>query len=264
MRIIAHLGNDKHSLSQCMRISTTFNSLAAPFLYRSIKIGRTTKNFFAIPKMTKDQLALRQSPAKAINMTHVEEIEYEGHARTFCLTKADAWHWRWLKLQPSVFTFTDGSQPGSGGCDCIRYISSCKLPLGNGLGRFRDPFGAESESDTTVIVATNPKDLYLLPLKLDRLYRHQNPNLNKSIFIWSFNHPDSTLLAAPPWDLFLQRLFGVAKLATCPSDIILVNFEAVASRHVSLEERKDMTLPQVANDTAQKAYLAHLTTIHRA
>lgn len=192
----------------------------------------------------------------------MKEIEYEGHARTLCLTNADARHWRWRKLQPSVFTFTDGSHPGAGGCDCIRYISSCKLPLGNGLGRYRDPFGAESESDATVIVATNPKDLYLLPLRLDRLYRHENPHLSKSIFIWSFNHPYSTLLAGPPWDLFLQRLFGAAKLATCPNDIILVNYEAVASRHISIEDRKDMTLLQVANDTVQKAYLAHLNTIH--
>jgi hypothetical protein len=216
------------------------------------------KGFFALPKTTSKGSTPRQSQDKATNLKYVEHVEYWGHKKGYCFTAADAKDWESMMLRPSILTMADNFL-GPRDCSCIKYMSPRKLVARRaGLRQRRiNHLHFDTETKTTVNVATDPIDLQFLPLNLDRLYRREGLNINKSTLIWSDTYADMTLAAV--WDLFLTRLFGVARLATCPSDIILVNFETIAGRRISLEDRKDMTSPQVATDAIQKAYLAYLT-----
>lgn len=84
--------------------------------------------------------------------------------------------------------------------------------------------------------------------------------MRRSTFIYWSKGPDTSLFAAPGWDLFLKRLFAVARLLACPAELVFVNFETVASRNVSPVDREGQTSSEAATRAVQNAYLASLAT----
>jgi hypothetical protein len=80
--ILHHLADDKHTLAQCMRVSSSFNSLVAPKLYRSVTLSGSTGLFkhlsppwYAPPRKTQ---------TKKWNMAYITEVEYEYHGAAEC------------------------------------------------------------------------------------------------------------------------------------------------------------------------------------
>ena len=245
-----------------MRVSPILNSFAAPLLYRSIKIDKTTRQFFASPKMTRDLSHTRQTPTKAFNFGYARAAVYSSHPRTGCFTIGNAQTWDPLTLRIPILHIVDCPPPIRVHCRCLGQISPRKLVVrGAGLRNHRIlDLPSDTNRESTVSVVTTLGELCHLRSHIDTLLYYRAPNMRRSTFIYWSKCPDTSLFAAPGWDLFLNRIFAVARLLACPAESVFVNFETVASRNVSPVDREGQTLSEAATRAVQNAYLASLAT----
>lgn len=72
VNILNHLQDDKHSLAQCMQVSTTFNEIAAPLIYRTVTLVSGELNPYDINRG--DPVPARLSTDAAANIEHIKNV----------------------------------------------------------------------------------------------------------------------------------------------------------------------------------------------
>ena len=77
MNILENLKDDKHSLAQCMRVSSTFNSISAPVLYQTIVLPPS--NMRPYGTIRGRQLPDRLSSTKAANLELIKHVFVNQH-----------------------------------------------------------------------------------------------------------------------------------------------------------------------------------------
>jgi hypothetical protein len=135
VHIFQQLADDKHTLSTCMRVSSTINSLVAPILYRSIKLTGSTGIYdhtsTPYPQINIVQVvgSLRMTRTKAQNLAFIKNVKYIHHQQSSCLDTC-----RPAKLSTSLLELTvDPLNPtahdGWSACRCTRNIMPDKLVM---------------------------------------------------------------------------------------------------------------------------------------
>lgn len=133
--ILHQLSDDKHTLSRCMRVSSTINSMVAPILYQSITLTGSTGIFdhttasYRKTNAEYSNIPLRISQTKTHNLTLVINVDYEHHAESYCSE-----HWHSAKLSVShMRVMIDPLDPRLdqrwSPCTCIHRIKPDKLIL---------------------------------------------------------------------------------------------------------------------------------------
>lgn len=79
MNILGNLDGteDKGTLASCMRVSPTFNRVAAPMLYHSITVPSGNNHPLAIP--ARSRYVKRSTPTKITNLDRVQGITIQRH-----------------------------------------------------------------------------------------------------------------------------------------------------------------------------------------
>lgn len=133
--ILHQLSDDKHTLSRCMQVSSTNNSMVAPILYQSIKLTGSAGIFDYTTASNRkidadyNNIPLRISQTKTHNLTLVKNIDFVHHAESYCSE-----HWRSATLSvthmrvmidPLELRLDQQWSP----CACIHRIEPVKLIL---------------------------------------------------------------------------------------------------------------------------------------
>jgi hypothetical protein len=80
-----HQETDRDTLAQCMRVSTSFNVIIAPLLYRSISIGdKEAKGDVLYSAPMEEGQPPRKSMNKKTCLTYVRELEIKAHRQDDC------------------------------------------------------------------------------------------------------------------------------------------------------------------------------------
>jgi len=260
--ILSRISNDKHTLAQCMRVPSTFNALAAPLLYRSIKIDNTVKFFFAAPRQSEEFAKTRKTADKAFNLGYVKELEYKTHAKKGCTPSARLKKWDRLVLRVPILEVNyRTAEEECPLCDCLRFISPRKLVYkGNGLDDYMIQFiSDDTHRETTVSIM--PFVLHWFEAHISLLYNSPALRLSQSIFIFPARHLYASEPAYRHWESIRADLFHAVRKTGTPNSIILVNIESLFDERLEAGEYKDMMAVEAATLDTRIAYLKSLSAV---
>lgn len=82
-KILASLKDDKSTLAKCMRVSTTFNCLAAPILYKTIRLGKDEPDCHPLVRHQREG-PLDGSLSESDNLRHVKHLVVTQHQSYPC------------------------------------------------------------------------------------------------------------------------------------------------------------------------------------
>jgi len=262
---------DKHTLAQCMRVSTTFNSIVASSLYRSVSIDGKTKPFFASPRMSEELQKTRRTQTKALNLEYVEEIVYTLHQKRGCTPTSRARTWDSLTMRPRTLRIVNPPTEfniENPACGCFDKMTPRKLVLPYFIyfWAFR---GMEicTQMDTTIIFSSkSPVDdpTMELPLisSIPWIWRVKEPNPNRAVMMF-YSNPEQEDGRGPdprPWHYLRSRFFEEARYVGTPGDFLFVNIQSEVASAANDVDKKGKTDTDIADDLVRKAYLLHLST----
>jgi hypothetical protein len=259
--ILSYIPNDdKHSLAQCMRVSSTFNAIAAPLLYRSVKIDNTVKYFFAAPRQSEELVRTRRTADKAFNFGYVKELGYKTHNKKGCTPVSRVRKWDSLVWRVPMLLVSDApSQDECRLCSCLQRISPRKVVYkGDGLENYMNQFISHTGRETTVSIMAFVSQIFNSHIRL--LYEKPAPSLKHSIFIF----PARSWYAVEPayrhWRSVRNHLFAAVLRSGTPNNIVLVNIESLFAGRLESGEYKDMSAADSASLDTQNEYLKALST----
>jgi len=253
--ILSRISDDKHTLAQCMRVSPTFNALAAPLLYRSMNIDNTVKFFFAAPRQSEEFAKTRKTADKAFKLGYVKELEYKTHKKSECTPLAQLKKWDRLLLRVPILqiNYRASGEPCTL-CDCLQFISPRKLVYKrDGLVDYMIQFiSDDAHRETTVSIM--PLLSHWFEAHISLLYNSPALRLSQSIFICPANL-NPTGYEDRHWESIRDDLFHAVQKTGTPNSIILVNIENLFDERLEAGEYKDMTAAEAATLDTQTAYL---------
>jgi hypothetical protein len=252
--ILRYLISDKHSLAQCMQVSPTFNHIAAPILYHTIKLDGTTASLFELPPISERLGESRQTRDKVYNVTnHIDTVDCKEHAGRSCHPRESLSEPLFVHPRLMRFTFADPVVPSKleAPCSCWSGILPRKLvchksSFGNNLIDLL-PFCPDLK---TAVLRYAP----LLKQDVDLIFSGQS--IDHLIVIRS--KKPVYALEPSPWPEFIWKQFcGVildaAQIADCPNSITIVNLESIGDRFETREE--GYSPAESVTKAVQKAYL---------
>ena len=137
--VLENISNDKNTLSTCMRVSSEWNAITAPILYRTVRItysdSRKRLDPFNLPSVMKDG-DTRLSETKIQNVAHIRHLIFhdygeDGHPRCNGLISDD----RYPELSLSSIRLDYNQEEEDdmlaphwiGGCACCEKIDAEKV-----------------------------------------------------------------------------------------------------------------------------------------
>jgi hypothetical protein len=258
--ILGTLSDDKHTLAQCMRVSSTFNALAAPLLYRSVIIKSDNKAYIPPPPMSTE--VIRLSPDRASLQHHVREIHWAYHGKTQCrLVPRERYRVSLLSITSDLneTQWVDLNQ-----CYCIEEISPRKLVIKAPELNWHiiDDLVPFPEIDIVSILCDNPEGGAgrMGRTAISGLY-DIIPTTARMVYVcWSDPRasPSSTSLMRYVVRNFIQfcgRLRMTAVSRPGPKDIVLVNIESVVNDLLIDTDRQNKSLAEAATCAYKREYL---------
>lgn len=259
--ILSRISDDKHTLAQCMRVSPTFNALAAPLLYRSIKIDNTVKFFFAAPRQSDDFVKTRKTADKAFSLGYVKELEYKTHKRSECTPLAQLKTWDRLLLRVPILQIKyRASEKAWPLCDCLEFISPRKLVYkGHGFDdeHMIQFIPDDTYRETTVSIIPFVSRFFARHIPL--LYHSPALRLRQSIFVFPARPSYASESAYRHWESIRDQLFHAVRRIGTPNSIILVHIESLFDERLEAGEYKDMMAVEAATLDTRIAYLKSLS-----
>jgi len=262
---------DKHTLAQCMRVSSTFNSIVAPLLYRSISIDGKTKPFFASPRMSEAFKKTRKTQTKSMNLEYVEEVVYTLHQKRGCTPTSRAKTWDSLSMRPRTLRIVNPPHEfgiENPACGCFDKITPLKMVLPKRIyfWAFRS-LDICTQMNTTVVAefgnwVRDPSSKRGPPLIgcVPWIWRVKEPNPNRAAFIFHSNPGQGNdFILMEFWYCLRNSYFEEARYVGTPGDFLFVNVECTAARGSDVADREGKSDTDVANDGVRKAYLLHLS-----
>jgi hypothetical protein len=229
--------------------------MAAPILYRSVKIDRTTYDFWAAPIMSSELVASRKTRDKRFNLDYVQEVEYTQPEKWHCMIADSGYGSNSLSIQVSILEVIDFPFGTQKPCSCLRLISPLKVVTrGEGLRHpWVNDISATHGVETTAMM-TEHVNGSLLEYYIKYLCGNPALKIRRSVFIRSPDRPPLRSFTPKVWHDIQYLLFQAARLNCLPSDITFVNIVDFTFLHRGNE---DSTV-EAATLTLMKAYHAFL------
>ena len=215
-----------------MRASSTFNELAAPLLYRSIRIDNYSRPFEAPPPMdSKDRL----SDDTVSNVNHIKTFHYGYHTKEQCFLPPGSNPLEISILNISPLWDDRYLHPQSDLCPCIFRISPSKLVFGPKIGyHVLDHITEFPRAETIAFVF----DLAAGPGRFDdiicmKLFMRASAAKRAVFVLWhdpKKTSSDIDSCTRTMWSYFQDRLHRYSCWPYCPKEVLFVNMDTFMTR----------------------------------
>jgi hypothetical protein len=215
-----------------MRASSTFNELAAPLLYRSIRIDNYSPPLTAPGPMAIEN---RLSEDTVSNVKHIKTFHYGYHTKEQCFLPSGS-----NPLEVSILNISPQwddryLHPQSDLCPCIFRISPTKLVIGPKIGyHVLDHITEFPRAETIAFVF----DLAAGPGQFDdkmclELFMRASAAKRAVFILW--NDPrkavsDIDSCTRTMWSYFQNRIHRYSCWPYCPKEVLFVNMDSFMTR----------------------------------
>lgn len=217
-----------------MRVSSTFNSVAAPILYRSVSLkGSTGLSDYTLSGSGKE-LKSRISPTKNHNLDYINDVNFEQH---HICPSSNAQCTRRILHVSLLQVSADPTNPNPTNsawdrCNCLRGIAPRKLVFQNRVDYVSPFYGVQIAIDKTVVTTHHV---------FQNEYRYQSnfllyaPKSGPMVIIfWSppSDANEISEMCVRLWKILQGHLVEGAMFKLYPRELVLVNIERIAAADI--------------------------------